>query len=260
MTIPNASTDMCTATKLSDLRDRFLSQIPALKARHAPKNATIVQEGDIAESSIFLLEGWVAHSKLLRGGDVQIIDLMLPGDFALIGARAAPVAACSLEALSDVSYIMIPTNQINGSDPASTELREILAGALVTTQSRTAEILLRMGTSSAASRVAYALLELYVRLEAEGMTDGETFEFPMTQQKLGEFTGLTGVHVCRTLRRFVRNGLIAYPDSVHLTLSDIDALADIAEIEMDVFRDEILMNRILGMAIPQRHSTISPNA
>ncbi len=207
----------------------------------APKGRTIIQEDGFADHAILLLEGWMALSKMLPDGEIQIIDVMLPGDFALIGAVNAPVAACSVEALSVVKYINIRPPHANGPAPELVELRELMAGEIVRTQARTAELLLRLGKGSAASRVAYALLEFYVRLEAIGQADDARFSFPMTQQKVGEFTGLSNVHVCRTMRRFERDGIIAHPSHIEIELCDLPALCDIAGIDLEAFQHEILV-------------------
>ncbi len=225
------------------IAERFLRLDPQLRVQSAPKGRLIVQEGDFADHSMLLLTGWAALSKTLPDGDTQIIDVMLPGDFALIGAVVAPVAACTVEALSDVQFLTLQPENANGADPQMADLRGLLAAMIVTTQARTAELLLRLGKSSAAGRIAYALLELYVRLEDLGLTRNTRFAFPMTQHKLGEFTGLSNVHVCRTLRRMERAGIVAYPDPHDIALTDLDALCEIAGIDLETFRSGILILR-----------------
>lgn len=209
----------------------------------ANQGQILTHESGFADHALLLIQGWVALSKMLRSGETQIIDVMLPGDYALIGARIAPVAACTVEALSDIEYINIRPEMANGPDIASADLREVLAASILTTQSRTSEMLLRLGRGNAASRIAYALIEFHTRLQAVGRTNGNIFDFPITQQKLGEFTGMTNVHVCRTLRRFERAGIIAHPDTRSIELRDIAALCALAEIDLDLFRNSILIHR-----------------
>jgi len=218
----------------------YLSIQPHSPIETARKGKVIVQEDDFADHAMLLLEGWVAFSKMLPDGQTQIIDVMLPGDFALIGAETAPVAACSVEALSDSRFINIRGPHANGPEPDLACLRNLMAAEIVRTQARVSELLLRLGQGSAASRVAYALLEFYIRLDAIGKARQHSFAFPITQQKLGEFTGLSNVHVCRTMRRFERDGLIAHPHHNEITLSDITALCDIAGVDLDILRHEIL--------------------
>ncbi|WP_108484331.1 Crp/Fnr family transcriptional regulator [Oceaniglobus ichthyenteri] len=211
---------------------------------HAKQGTLIADEGDFADHSILLLKGWIGLSKTLISGDRQIIDVMLPGDFALIGTEIVPVAACSVEALSDVEYIVVHPMAANGPDAAFIRLRKLMAASILTAQSRTSELLLRLGRGNAANRIAYALLEFYVRLEYVGRTQGTRFEFPITQQKLGEFTGLTNVHVCRTLRRFEREGLISHPDSGTICLEDVATLCALADIDIGLLKEEILMRAL----------------
>lgn len=225
------------------LIETFLRVQPKAQIDTARKGKTLIQEDDFADHSMLLLEGWIAFSKMLPHGETQIIDVMLPGDFALIGAANAPVASCSVEALSDIRYINIRPKHANGPQPDMARLRELMAAEIVRTQSRTSELLLRMGRGNAANRVAYALLEFYVRLEAIGLTRNGCFTFPMTQHKLGEFTGLSNVHVCRTMRRFERGGIIAYPSASEIVLRDMATLCDLSGIDLESFRNEILARR-----------------
>lgn len=225
------------------LIDLFLRIQPGAQIATARKGATLIREDDFADHSMLLLEGWIGFSKMLPDGETQIIDVMLAGDFALVGAANAPVASCSVEALSDARYINIRPAQANGPEPAMARLRELMAAEIVRTQSRTSELLLRMGRGSAANRVAYALLEFYVRLEATGLTRGTSFDFPMTQHKLGEFTGLSNVHVCRTMRRFERGGIISHPTPSEIDLCGMDALCELSGIDLEIFRSGILARR-----------------
>jgi len=218
---------------------------PLPSVESASKGKVIVREDDFSDRSIILLEGWIAFSKMLPDGETQIIDVVLPGDFALIGAANAPVAACSVEALSDVRFINILPSYANGPEPEKAKLRELMFGEIIRTQARTAEMLLRMGKGVAANRLAYALLELYVRLDAVGLVKDNGFAFPMTQQKIGEFTGLSNVHVCRTMRRFERDGIISHPTQFDIVLDDIDALCKIAGIDLDSLQHQILVRRKL---------------
>lgn len=221
----------------------YLKLRPQKSIKKAQKGQILTHESDYAVHSILLLEGWVALSKTLPEGGSQIFDIMLPGDFGLVGAKVAPVSAFTVEALTDIRFIVIPAAQMNGPEDEQALLRELFAAMLVITQARTSELLLRMARSKAESRLAYALLELYVRLErVDSACDGR-FNLPLTQQRLGEFAGLSNVHVCRTMRRFERQGLVDTLDDHDLQLNDLDTLSKLADIDLELFREEILLGR-----------------
>ena len=71
------------------------------------------------------------------------------------------------------------------------------------------EWVLNLGRRNAPARLAHVLCELAVRLEAQGLTDRFGYQFPMTQEQLADVTGLTPVHVNRTLHALETDGLIA---------------------------------------------------
>ena len=72
-------------------------------------------------------------------------------------------------------------------------------------------------------RLAHLLCELFVRLQTAGLTNGNSCEFPLTQNDLGEATGLSSVRVNRTLRELREANLIVLKDRT-LRITDIVAL------------------------------------
>ncbi|MCC5959437.1 MAG: winged helix-turn-helix domain-containing protein [Rhodobacteraceae bacterium] len=62
----------------------------------------------------------------------------------------------------------------------------------------------------------------------------------MGQKQLGDFTGLSSVHVCLTLRRMNRLGLITTQDRMDITIHDVSALAEIAEVDLATLRKAII--------------------
>lgn len=87
---------------------------------------------------------------------------------------------------------------------------------------------------NAQERIAFLVLELFyrVRLQMENGYDEATNSiiFPLTQKEIGDAVGLTSVHVNRTLKDMVENGLIQYPGK-RLTILNEDALMEIGEFD-----------------------------
>jgi CRP-like cAMP-binding protein len=81
------------------------------------------------------------------------------------------------------------------------------------------EWILNMGQRDARQRVAHLFCELAIRQEASGIKVGPDYEWPMTQEQLGDAMGLTSVHVNRTLQQMRADGLIAIKKS-HVTILD----------------------------------------
>src|SRR4051794_3697997 len=71
------------------------------------------------------------------------------------------------------------------------------------------ERIVNLGSRDAYSRIAHLLCEIFLKLKAVGLTNGNTFDLPITQSKLADATGLSIVHVNRSLMQLRADGLIA---------------------------------------------------
>jgi CRP-like cAMP-binding protein len=92
------------------------------------------------------------------------------------------------------------------------------------------ELTLSIGRRSAISRMSHLFCELLVRLEIVGLTNGNSYEFPMTQAELAEALGLTAVHVNRTLQEMRRIGLIEV-ENRWVNILDLDGIKGVAEFD-----------------------------
>ena len=223
-------------TPANDASDRFLALINTHSADW-PAGKILTFEGDEASPTYVLVGGWLAVLKSLDNGQRQIIDILLPGDFLDPNSGEADASALQIEPLTDAKVAVIPRGKwlhLLDEDPKITALTigENRAASL-----RLGERMLRLGKGSAQSIIAYAFCELYQRQRALGQVDTGKFHSPMTQQQLGEFTGMSAVHVCRTLRRLRLTGILDVTDHMEVEILDFDGLADIAGIDPDMLGD-----------------------
>jgi CRP-like cAMP-binding protein len=86
---------------------------------------------------------------------------------------------------------------------------------------------LNLGQRTAYERIAHLLVELFCRLKSVRMTQGDSCDFPLTQNDLADAAGLTAVHVNRTLQELRRDGLIVL-EHKRLTIPDLKRLAEAA--------------------------------
>ena len=78
--------------------------------------------------------------------------------------------------------------------------------------------------------MAHLLCELYVRLKAVGLTNGNGYAFPLTQAEFGDAVGLSTVHVNRTLQDLRGEGLITLRNG-SLAVLDWDGLKEAGEFD-----------------------------
>jgi CRP-like cAMP-binding protein len=85
------------------------------------------------------------------------------------------------------------------------------------------EWIVNVGQRSAQERIGHLFCEMFLRLETVGLTNGVSCDFPPTQMDIAEATGLTSVHVNRTIQELRRQGLVML-DRTKLTVPDMLAL------------------------------------
>lgn len=197
-------------------------------------------EGE-ANGSVYLpVSGWMCVSKSMMDGHRQIVDIVLPGGILEPASADIETSSVEIEALTDVTYAAIPRHcwlRFVSENPDLGEVVQRETGAALT---RMFERMLRLGKGDAESIIAFVLCELCLRSTGMGLPEVKEFHIPMTQQQLGDLCGLSSVHICRTLRRLRRSGVLEVRNHMDITIHDIDALADIAEIDPDGLRKEIV--------------------
>jgi CRP-like cAMP-binding protein len=89
-----------------------------------------------------------------------------------------------------------------------------------------------VGQRQALERVAHLICECFERMRAVGLTDHVTFELPVTQAELGDATGLSSVHINRTMQTLRKSGLVKSQGKVH-TICDWRSLRETADFNPD---------------------------
>ncbi len=239
-THPTAPFDLLTHGLSGPARTRITALLHR-NARRYTAGSDIVREGDNTVPFFWVLDGWVALNKSLEDGHVQTIDIILPSDVITPAAWERSISTFDVHALTDITVSALPLTDLDSlelADPPHVwaSIRNLSAAA----RARIAERVLRLGQGSAEMRVAYVLTELYLRISALDDDQNMNFHLPLTQQQIGEFAGLSSVHVCRTLRRLSRGGLIDTNDHLNITIKDLDGLVSIAGIELNRLKAEIL--------------------
>jgi CRP-like cAMP-binding protein len=88
-----------------------------------------------------------------------------------------------------------------------------------------------MGRRTAVAHLAHLLCELFLRLQAVGLTRGNSFDLPMTQEELGDALGLSHVHVNRVVKALREEGLVDWTARPTVTIKDWNRLVRVAEFD-----------------------------
>ena len=210
----------------SDLVD----QLQALGSRtEAAAAKAVLQEEDApVRRPRFLVSGWACRFRSLLDGRRQIFDFVLPGEGVGVRLRASPLANTSTAALTPVRLIDARPLLQPEALAACKDLGPALLAQADADERRALNQIVRLGRLTALERIAHLFLELHERLDIVGLAQGERFPMPVTQETLADVSGLSVVHVNRTMQDLKRNGLVQV-ERGWVRLTDRDALARLAD-------------------------------
>jgi CRP-like cAMP-binding protein len=214
-------------TRLSSDDRAAILRISQRSVREVPARRDIVREGEAPQYVHLVLEGWACSYKSLPDGRRQTVNLFLPGDLCDLNVYILKEMDHSLGAITPVRVARFSKedfDELTGGHPRITQA--LLWDELVTSAIQR-EWTLNVGQRTAYERISHLLVELFLRLRKVGLTRDHSCDFPLTQNDLADVTGLTSVHVNRTLQELRRNELIELRGR-ELKIHDLPALMSAA--------------------------------
>ncbi len=193
---------------LTDFERRALEKLEQ-RQRHLRRGAVLQREREACSELFILRKGLMMSYVLLDDGSRQILRFLFPGDMLGVSSSIYNEAPETLAALSDCA--VSPFDRSALSD-MMVEYPRLAAMVLVYSQIERVALtdrLAALGRTSAKARVAALLLELRNRLRATDKSVANVFALGLTQEEVGDATGLTAVHVNRMLRQLEEDKLIA---------------------------------------------------
>jgi CRP-like cAMP-binding protein len=201
------------------------------EVRDYDADKTIIRRGQKLSESLLLVSGWLARVKQLPEGR-QITEIHVAGDFADLHGFTLKRLDHDLMTVTQSRIAVVPHDRIQQLTERFPHIGRLYWFTTNMDAAIHREWTVSLGRRSALQRMAHLFCELLVRLEIVGLTDGSSYEFPLTQLELSECLGLTPVHVNRTLQELRRRELIEL-QSRRVTILDLDALRSLAEFNPD---------------------------
>lgn len=168
----------------------------------------IIRRGRELKESVLLLDGWIARTKDLSDGGRQISELQFAGDFTDIHGFTLKRLDHNIATITPCRVAIVPHERLRAVLERHPHLMRIYWLMTNIDAAIHREWTVSLGRRSALARMAHLFCEIQERLDIVGLAKNDTYEFPLTQQELGECLGLTAVHVNRTLQELRRRGLI----------------------------------------------------
>lgn len=223
---------VCLADRIGDLiqltpdEREALAQLE-LRERPLRRGAVLLREKDKQQELFVLTRGTMMSYVLLQDGSRQILRFHFPGDLLGVSNLVYRMSPETITALSDCVVAPFERDQLARLCADHPRLACLL---LVTNQMERVTLtdrLAAIGRTSAKGRVAAVLLEVHARLRGPAQTEPVSFVLGLTQEEVGDATGLTAVHVNRMMRQLEDEQLIARRNG-QVTLLDIRRLASVA--------------------------------
>jgi CRP-like cAMP-binding protein len=203
----------------ADERRRLDGLLTAGQTTH-PARSDIISEGDKVNEIHIVVTGLAARYKLLADGRRQIMAFLIPGDLCDAEVFVLSRIDHSICALSDTRCAVVPAAKVKELLTESSALTRALWWSTMTDSAVLRQRIIDHGRRGAYERLAHLFYEMLVRYRLIGEAPDDRFHFPVTQEEIGDATGLTPVHVNRTLKLLRDDGLVAFKSK---TLHVLDA-------------------------------------
>lgn len=180
-------------------------------------------QGDPSPNVYRLTKGWLACSIATPGGRRQITKVHLPGDLVGMPSLAASEGAETIAALTDAVVEVVP---LDAFSQVCREYPRFMMMLFLWSQEERVRLmhqLTLLGKARGDRRMAAFLLSIYYRLLLNSPSVGSSFTMPLTQEDLGDATGMSVVHANRTIRELRQRGLVSIQDGV-VTILDLERL------------------------------------
>ena len=203
--------------------------------RKVDAHVDIVLEHAYAEHSILLLEGFTARYSTLSDGRRQITEINVAGDFVDLHSLLMKQMDHGVVTLWPCVIAHAPHSRLRRLTEEHAHLTRLLWLDTIVDAAIHRQWLVAMGRRSGLGHLAHLVCELFTRLSAVGLTEGQTFNLPLTQTVLSDALGLSTVHVNRLIAELRREGLVRWSNP-QVEILDWPRLSQIAEFDPTYLR------------------------
>lgn len=187
--------------RLDQPERRRLDELLSFPTQSYTAREIIIEQGDKVDNVHLVLTGLAARSKTLAGGGRQIMALLVPGDLCDVEIFVLRGMDHEITAISDTTCVLIPAKVIEGLLTEGSPLTKALWWSTMTDSAVLREWILDHGRRDAREHLAHLFYELLIRYRVVAETTDDSFPFPLTQDELADATGMTPVHVNRSLQQ-----------------------------------------------------------
>lgn len=194
------------------------------------KGQDAVVEGETVTRCVLLLDGFMHRYKALEDGRRQIFAFHTPGDVPDLHSLNITHIDHSIAATGDCTVGYIPHQALRDAFAGTAGLVDVFWRVTLIEGAIFRNWMLSMGRRDSVAQMAHLFCELFARLKAVGLAEGNTFHVPLIQEELADAMGISTVHANRVLQQLRRRGLVTF-DTKLVQIPDWAALRAFAEFD-----------------------------
>ena len=212
-------------TSLNGEEQAAILELPG-RALKVEGQCIVVRRGEIVDSSCIVVNGLLGRTGLTKKGDRQIISFYVAGDMPDLHSVMRPRQTFGLQALCESEIVRIPHAALRQAMNSYPAIAEAFSRELVREGDIAAEWVVNVGRRPAKDRIAHLFCEMAVKT-CKPTEENTRFSFPVTQEVLGDATGLSTVHVNRSVMSLRQRGVLRFGHG-QATIPCWKALVDVA--------------------------------
>jgi CRP-like cAMP-binding protein len=191
----------------------------------------LCREGDVARHCTVVISGFLAKYKII-GDREQILALHVSGDFPDLQTLQLRTLDHNIISIGRSRIGQISISELQGLLDARPSLAHVFWRETLIEAAIFREWVCNVAARDASGNIAHLICELAARLEAVGMVQDDSFQIPLTQQDIANASGISVVHVNRTLRDLRNRNLMSWENRT-IRLLDFDGLKKVADFHPD---------------------------
>lgn len=209
---------------LSDDDKGAISAMCSERIEQVLARSDIISDGQTTNFVHLILDGWAARYKIMPDGSRQITAFLIAGDFCDLHITILDKMDHGICALTPCRVAHLDTEKLDQITTQRTNLTKALWWMTLVDEAVLRQWVINSRRRALAA-IPHLLCELHVRMKSVGLVSDDRLELPLTQETLADATGMTSVHVNRTIQTLRKAGLIEIGQGT-LTIPDVPALAE----------------------------------
>jgi CRP-like cAMP-binding protein len=215
-----------------DAAERFAVSAVPVHEIEVRADQDIVHEGDRPVRCFLILEEVTCVSQSVEGGRRQIDSFHIPGDMPDLHGLHLDVMDCAMWAVTDCRLAFMEHPAIRRLCEAQPRIAAALWRLTVVDAAIYRQWVTNLGQRPAINRLAHLFCEMMLRMDAIDRAKDGSCALPITQADLSDASGLSFVHVNRTLKDLREMRLVTFAKG-QLTIHDWDGLVLLADFRPD---------------------------